>query len=111
MPLVFTGNYDGNADIYVIPSMGGSPARLTHHPDTDVVSDWSPDGDRLAEDTQIAILNMATVLSQMDRHAFRTGELRLNRRPCRVGLNAAAGLAKQRFLHVVGRKPRFVGLL
>ncbi len=33
--LAFTANYDGNTDIYVIPSMGGAPVRLTHHPESD----------------------------------------------------------------------------
>src|SRR6476659_6570682 len=28
----FTGQYDGNADVYVIPAGGGEPKRLTWHP-------------------------------------------------------------------------------
>src|SRR4029077_15969800 len=27
--IAFTGNYDGNADVYVIPASGGTPRRLT----------------------------------------------------------------------------------
>ncbi len=30
--IAFTGEYDGNADVYVIPSEGGEPRRLTYHP-------------------------------------------------------------------------------
>jgi len=43
--IAFTGNYDGNSDIYVMPVGGGLPTRLTHHPDPDRMLDWYPDGD------------------------------------------------------------------
>ena len=39
-----TGEYDGNRDVYVIPSTGGEPRRLTWHPDSDDVVGWTPDG-------------------------------------------------------------------
>jgi len=42
--LAFTGEYDGNADVFVVPVSGGSPTRLTWHPAQDVVRDWAPDG-------------------------------------------------------------------
>ncbi len=42
--IAFSGNYDGNTDIYVIPSMGGSLKRLTHHGMNDRVIDWYPNG-------------------------------------------------------------------
>ena len=42
--IAFTGNYDGNSDIYVMPVGGGLPTRLTHHPDRDRMLDWYPDG-------------------------------------------------------------------
>ncbi len=42
--IAFTGNYDGNSDVYVIPSGGGEPKRLTYHPLPDIVSSWTPDG-------------------------------------------------------------------
>lgn len=29
--IAFTGQYDGNIDVYVIPTNGGSPERLTYH--------------------------------------------------------------------------------
>ena len=42
--IAFTGNYDGNEDIYVMPSGGGVPKRLTHHPTPDRMLNWYPDG-------------------------------------------------------------------
>jgi tricorn protease len=40
----FSGNYDGNTDVYVIPTGGGAPQRLTHHSSNDLVVEWYPDG-------------------------------------------------------------------
>ena len=42
--IAFTGQYDGNWDVYVIPAEGGEPVRLTFHPGNDMVLDWYPDG-------------------------------------------------------------------
>lgn len=42
--IAFTGNYDGNSDVYVVPVEGGVPRRLTWHPLPDRVVDWTPDG-------------------------------------------------------------------
>lgn len=43
--IAFTGQYDGNIDVYVIPTNGGSPKRLTYHPEGDFVQGWTPDGE------------------------------------------------------------------
>ncbi|MEN0046271.1 MAG: PDZ domain-containing protein [Bacteroidota bacterium] len=45
--IAFSGNYDGNTDIYVIPSLGGVPVRATHHGMNDRIIDWYPDGKHL----------------------------------------------------------------
>ncbi len=45
--VAFSGQYDGNTDVYVIPAKGGIPRRLTHHPDADQVVGWTPDGRRI----------------------------------------------------------------
>jgi tricorn protease len=45
--IAFTGAYDGNADVYVMPAAGGVPKRLTFHPGGDTVVGWSPDGQRV----------------------------------------------------------------
>ena len=42
--IAFTGVYDQNPDVYVVPAGGGEPRRLTYHPGTDVVLGWTPDG-------------------------------------------------------------------
>lgn len=55
--IAFTGQYDGNTDVYVIPAQGGEPKRLTYRPGfenladrfgfDDMVLDWHPDGKRI----------------------------------------------------------------
>jgi len=45
--LAFTGRYDGNADVYVMPAEGGQPKRLTWHPAPDTAVGWTPDGKRI----------------------------------------------------------------
>lgn len=42
--IAFTGQYDGNTDVYLVPATGGQPQRLTWHPGNDEVSGWTPDG-------------------------------------------------------------------
>jgi tricorn protease len=42
--VAFTGEYDGNRDVYVVPAAGGTPRRLTYHPGSDEVSGWTLDG-------------------------------------------------------------------
>jgi tricorn protease len=42
--IAFTGDYDGNRDIFVMPVDGGEPHRLTWHPATDEMIGWTPDG-------------------------------------------------------------------
>jgi tricorn protease len=42
--IAFTGEYDGNPDVYVISAEGGEPKRLTFHPSNDIVLGWTPDG-------------------------------------------------------------------
>src|SRR5437879_3542636 len=45
--IAFTGQYDGNVDVFVIPAEGGEPKRLTWHPAADVAVGWTPDGKRV----------------------------------------------------------------
>jgi tricorn protease len=43
--IAFTGNYDGNADIHVVPTEGGAVQRVTYHPAEDRVLDWDASGE------------------------------------------------------------------
>jgi tricorn protease len=42
--IAFTGEYDGNVDVFTIPSAGGEPKRITAHPGIDSAVGWGPDG-------------------------------------------------------------------
>jgi tricorn protease len=61
--IAFTGEYDGNVDVYVVPASGGVPRRLTYHPAADDVVGWTPDGKQ--------------VLFRSDRNAFADGVVQL----------------------------------
>src|SRR5690349_14792045 len=39
--IAFSGNYDGNEDVYIVSVSGGSPKRLTYHPSSDIVRSWN----------------------------------------------------------------------
>jgi tricorn protease len=41
--IAFTANYYGTRDVFVIPSAGGEPKRLTWHPAGSVAAGWTPD--------------------------------------------------------------------
>jgi tricorn protease len=45
--IAFSGQYDGNTDVFIIPAAGGIPRRLTYHPGADEVVGWKPDGKRV----------------------------------------------------------------
>jgi tricorn protease len=61
--IAFTGEYDGNQDVYVVSAAGGVPRRLTYHPAADEVVGWTPDGKQ--------------VLFASDRAAFAFGVVQL----------------------------------
>jgi tricorn protease len=45
--IAFTGEYDGNTDVFTIPAAGGVPHRVTYHPAPDIAVGWTPDGKRI----------------------------------------------------------------
>jgi tricorn protease len=45
--IAFTGQYDGNTDVFVMPAEGGTPRRLTWHPAADIALSWSRDGKKV----------------------------------------------------------------
>ena len=42
--IAFTGEYDGNVDVFVVAASGGVPKRLTYHPGADSAVGWTRDG-------------------------------------------------------------------
>ena len=42
--VAFTGEYDGNVDVYVVSASGGEPKRITFHPGNDQAIGWTRDG-------------------------------------------------------------------
>ena len=45
--VAFSGEYDGNRDVYVVAAAGGVPRRLTYHPADEFVAGWTPDGKKV----------------------------------------------------------------
>lgn len=45
--VAFTGEYDGNIDVFVVSAKGGVPKRITYHPANDILAGWTPDGKSL----------------------------------------------------------------
>ena len=39
--VAFSGQYDGNTDVFVVPVAGGEPRRLTWHPGDDIARGWT----------------------------------------------------------------------
>jgi tricorn protease len=78
--VAFTGEYDGNPDVYVVSASGGVPRRLTFHPGADAVVGWTPDGKR--------------VLFRSSRAAFAFGVVQLFTVPVEGGLPTAVPLAR-----------------
>jgi tricorn protease len=42
--IAFTADYEGKANVYVVPAAGGVPRRVTYEPGPDLVSGWTNDG-------------------------------------------------------------------
>ena len=61
----FTGEYDGNTDVYLVPVAGGEPRRLTWHPGGDSVRDFTPDG------KEILFISQRDVYTNRFAHLFR----------------------------------------
>ena len=45
--VAFSATLDGNTDVYVVPTAGGEPHRLTYHPSFDQALGWTPDGTKI----------------------------------------------------------------
>src|SRR5689334_2314956 len=42
--IAFSSDRNGNMDVFIIPTMGGTATQLTHHSADDTVLGWKPDG-------------------------------------------------------------------
>jgi tricorn protease len=60
--IAFTGEYDGNVDVFVMPASGGVPRRLTYHPGRDEAMGWTPDGKRVLFVSSRAVPNDGAML-------------------------------------------------
>jgi tricorn protease len=71
--IAFTGEYDGNVDVYVIAAAGGVPRRLTYHPGNDQAVGWTPDGKKvLFSSTRKSYSNFARLFTVGLDEAFPT---------------------------------------
>src|SRR5215218_139594 len=77
--IAFTGEYDGNVDVYVMPATGGAPRRLTWHPGPDEAAGWTPDGHRVLFRTGRISHHYFTRLFTMPAEGAQAEELPLPR--------------------------------
>jgi len=60
--IAFSGNYEGNLDIYTIPVNGDVAKRITYHPASEILCDWTQDGRLLFMSNGLAGLRRQTQL-------------------------------------------------
>jgi tricorn protease len=82
--IAFVGNYDGNRDIYTLPVAGGVPTRVTHHPASELLCDWTPDGKLLFSAPGVAGLGRMSQLFTVSATGGLPGKL-----PVPYGTNGA----------------------
>jgi hypothetical protein len=51
--IAFVGNYDGDTDLYTVPTVGGIPHRVTYHPQNEELCGYTPKGDLLFQSNGI----------------------------------------------------------
>ena len=89
--IAFSGNYDGNIDVYVVPVAGGSPKRLTWHSADDLVEGFESAGSHR--------------LQLAERRVFRARRAPVRDRPERSVPRAAADSAGCRCRRLARRSP------
>ncbi len=58
-------NYEGNEDIYTIPTDGGSAKRITYHPSAELLCDWTADGRLLySSDAYVGLSRQSQLISR-----------------------------------------------
>ena len=88
--VAFTGEYDGNRDVFVVQATGGVPRRLTYHPADERVLGWTPDG--------------KSVLYLSWGNSFRHGESQLYTVPVEGGFPGAVANPDRRGDFVFSRR-------
>ena len=73
--IAFSGQYDGNTDVYTVPAAGGVPTRLTWHPGPDMVQGFTPDG------RKVLFTSPRSVFTQRYTPALHRGARRRHARP------------------------------
>ena len=73
--VAFTGQYDGNVNVYIVPTEGGVPTRLTYHPGPDLVRGWTPEG-------KVLFASPRTTFSNRYMQFFTVGTKGARRRGC-----------------------------
>jgi len=66
--IAFTGEYDGNTDVFTIPVTGGVPFRVTYHPASDGVVGWSADGKEILFHSDRQAASRYTQLYTVEAH-------------------------------------------
>ena len=63
--IAFSGQYDGNTDVFTVPASGGVPKRITYHPVSDSAIGWTGDGKRIlfssARDSSLPMPRLFTI--------------------------------------------------
>ena len=68
--IAFTGDYDGNTDVFTIPATGGVPFRVTYHPAADFAVAWTADGKNIVfRSTRISQSRYTQLLRRCRRRA------------------------------------------
>lgn len=60
--IAFSGDYDGNVDVFAVPVEGGVPRRLTWHPGDDTARGFTPDGKVMFISERFAVYTRLTQL-------------------------------------------------
>jgi tricorn protease len=76
--IAFTGEYDGNTDVYVMNAFGGEITRVTYHPGADQVVGWHPGKNKILFSSSRSSSNRFTNLFLISPDGSGLEELILN---------------------------------
>ncbi len=73
--IAFMGNYEGDGDLYTISVDGGIAERVTYHPTTEMLCDWTPDNQLIFSSNGYSGLGRAPKLYTIDSTGGTTDPL------------------------------------